>query len=436
LTLQSVNAKFVGFEKENRRKSVKVEIQETSQIARQMEVSIPWEDIAKDFSNHFQKYAKELHIPGFRKGHVPRSIVQRQFGKKIQYDFFQENFNRFYIEALKEGGVSPISEPELLEISFEEGSDLNFTLVFEVLPSFDLPDYKEGFEIDVPRYAVEDADVEEALKQIVEQRTSMEPVEGAAQEGHYVDYTELKAGDEIGVNKQTILGADAEKKAIEEQLIGMKAEESKEVEIDGESVMLTLNKVSNQIKPEINDEFAQSLGESVKDVEDLKKQLKQQIISRWDSEESKIRDAKIRSYFIDALKDLEMPQNLVEGYLDDMISNLEMKYKYNIQGNEAIRENLKPQALDELKWQLVKDRLIELELIEVSEADLDAHINELMKGVEEAQREAYRNYYRQKEPRSQLRYYLVEDEVMKYLLRYAKIKRFDVNREQRMKGEK
>ncbi|HDR03680.1 MAG TPA: trigger factor [Candidatus Marinimicrobia bacterium] len=428
-------AKFAGFEEENRRNSVKVEIQETSQIVRQVEVSIPWADIAKDFGAHFQKYAKDLHIPGFRKGHVPRSIVQRQFGKKIQFDFFQDHFNKFYVEAIKQAMLEPVSEPKLLELSFEEGSDLNFTITVEVIPNFELPAYKDSFEISVPRYAIEDSDVEEALNKIAEQRAEMIDVEGLAEAGLTANYTELRPGEELGKAYQFEIGHSGEKRAAEEFIVGMQVGETKEVEIGGETVSLTLNSLKKKSIAEINDEFARSLGETVKDLADLKEQLRRQISSHWENEEAKARDLKIREYFINALADVEIPANLVEGYTDDMLTSMEQKYNYGLKGKAELRASLRPQALQELKWQLIKERIIDLEALEVKEEELDERIEEMLTGVESSQQESYRRYYQQKEAKNQIRFHYQEDKVMKHLFSYAKITPVDVNREQRLKGE-
>ncbi len=414
---------------------MKVEIQETSQIARQMEVSIPWNDIAKDYNSYFQKYSKGLQIPGFRKGHVPRSIVQRQFGKKIQFEFFQHHFNQFFLQAVKQSMLEPVTEPELLEISFEEGEDLNFTLQVEVLPSLEVPEYKDGFEIAVPRFSIDDADVEDALQQVLEQRAALEPVEGPAEVGMHVDYTELKEGEEEGSGFEAELSEKENGRAAEAYLLGMSPGESKDIEINGEKITLTLNHLSQKILPEANDEFAQSLGETVKDLDDLKMQLQQQITSRWDNEENKIRSERIRKYFIDKLTDLELPDKLIEGYIDDMAANLEQRYNTSLRNNESIRNSLKPQAVHELKWQLLKDRIADLEAIDITETELTEHIEEQLKSVESSQLEMYRQYYNQSETKGRVRFYLLEDKVMKHLERYAKISEQEVSREQRLKGE-
>ncbi|MDZ7796594.1 MAG: trigger factor family protein [Candidatus Marinimicrobia bacterium] len=112
---------------------MKVNVKEVSPTEREMQFEQAWEDIQKDYRAFEKKFAKDIQLPGFRKGMVPLGIIEKKFGPRLNYDFINERFADYYSQALKEEELTPVSQPELLDLDFKKGDPLKLKLKFEVM---------------------------------------------------------------------------------------------------------------------------------------------------------------------------------------------------------------------------------------------------------------------------------------------------------------
>ena len=257
--------------------------------------------IEKAYQERLNKYAKTIEMPGFRKGHVPTSVIERKFGQGIReestFDCMEENLKET-IETLEEKDRPlPYSIPELQDeetlLPFKKDSDITFTVKYDIYPRFELPQYT-GLEVEVKNATVTDEDVEEEIKRLQNQNAMVMKKNGPAAEGDIVkvDYAELdEEGNEIDGSKTTdftfTIGSGYNHYKLDNEIIGMASGEEKTVEktygedeanesLRGKTLKLyvKVNEVKYRDIPEVDDDFAQDVKDEYKTVDDLKAGIK------------------------------------------------------------------------------------------------------------------------------------------------------------------
>ena len=157
----------------------------TPSTKREIEVEIPQEEVSRETEVLIQKYQKLARIPGFRRGHVPASIIRQRFSQDIQNDVIDALVPKYFRKETERLGVVPISQPRVTELQSPEGKPLHFKASFEVMPEIKVEGYKE-LRADHPEISVADDEVEESLKSLQEQKATFSPIEGRAiAEGDY-----------------------------------------------------------------------------------------------------------------------------------------------------------------------------------------------------------------------------------------------------------
>ncbi len=150
-----------------------------STTKREIQVEIPVEEVTRQTDSLIQKYQKVARIPGFRRGHVPASIIRQRFSEEIKTDMVEALIPRFFRQEAERLSLHPVSQPRVTDLHLHDGEPLRFKAAFEVLPEIKLEGYKE-LRADKPEIAVSEADVEQALTDLRERHASFNPVEGRA----------------------------------------------------------------------------------------------------------------------------------------------------------------------------------------------------------------------------------------------------------------
>ena len=153
--------------------------QRKSATKREIQVEIPVADVNRQTESLIQKYQKVARIPGFRRGHVPASIIRQRFSEEIKTDMVEALIPRFFRQEAERLSLHPVSQPRVTDLHLHDGEPLRFKAAFEVLPEIKLEGYKE-LRADKPEIAVSEADVEQALADLRERHASFNPVEGRA----------------------------------------------------------------------------------------------------------------------------------------------------------------------------------------------------------------------------------------------------------------
>ena len=196
-------------------------------------VEVPFEELKPSLDAAYQKIAKQINVPGFRRGKVPPAVIDRQVGRGPVLD---EAINAVvpqqYMAALQEHDLEPLAQPEIEVTKFEDNESLEFTAEVDVKPNFELPDY-EGLEANVEDIEITDADVEEQVEALRERFGTLVPVERAAADGDFVtiDLVAAKEGETVEGGEVTGMsykvGRGGMIDGLDEALAGLSAGEEK-----------------------------------------------------------------------------------------------------------------------------------------------------------------------------------------------------------------
>ncbi len=199
---------------------------------RELDLEIPAEEVSKAMERVAKEFARIANVPGFRRGKAPISLIRRRFADDIKGEVLQSLVPERVEKAVAEQKLTPVSQPQVDKLDYAEGQPLKFRAVFEVLPDFELGNYK-GLEIELPAMDVTDEDVAKALEETRERAAAFAPVEGRAVENG--DFVQLKllgtpAGGGDPLQADSVLchiGAEETMAAFNENLRGAKAGEHK-----------------------------------------------------------------------------------------------------------------------------------------------------------------------------------------------------------------
>ena len=376
----------------------------------------------KRLNDAYRKYSKTLNLPGFRKGRIPLSVIKRQFGPAIQGEVVQEMVEELYREASEAEGIQPVSQASIDDINFEEGQPLVFKASVDVRREITVETYK-GLKVTRPVFAVEDEHVDGRLRYKQEESATEQVVERAADldDVVFADVEELDEGGSPVADHRSedqsirlFKTEDGKPTDLAEQLIGVSAGESREVKItrpvqdahdhadcdhddheghdhddhdhedhdEGpkeETVMfrVTAKEIRERELPELDDELAQDVG-GVETLDELKTQIRNEMEAQYDQA---IRQ-RVEENLMDALIEgnpFEVPDSMVENYLDGMIESYKQEQAGHDQGidEDALREEGRDQAERGVKRFLLLDAVADQENIEVTDDDLDKHLEEM-----------------------------------------------------------
>jgi len=374
------------------------EKKENSTIELVIEVSAAEFEAAIEKVYHKQK--KNIMIPGFRKGKAPRKMIEKMYGAEVFYeDAIEESYPAAYEAALAEAGIEPVAYPklEIVEIG-QEG--YTFKAVVTVKPEASISDYK-GLIVAKPEVKVTATDVKNELKTYIDRATRLVTVERKAKKGDtaVIDFEGFKDGVAFeggkGENYSLALGSGTFVPGFEEQVIGMKAGEEKDIDITfpenytpelaGAAVVfkVKVNEVKERQEPTLDDEFAKDVSE-FDTLDELKKDLSDKLKAR--RKEQAERD--YEEAVIDALLEklvCEVPEAMVEYRADKMMED----YANRIQSQgisfdqylammgmtpEIFREQAKVSAVRSIRTGLALEAVAAAENIVISDDDADAEM--------------------------------------------------------------
>ncbi|MDM5315682.1 trigger factor [Fictibacillus sp. b24] len=355
----------------------------------------------------FKKVVKQVNVPGFRKGKMPRRLFEQRFGVESLYqDALDILLPKAYGDAVQETGIEPVDRPEVDIEKMEQGSNLVFTAKVTVKPEVKLGDYK-GLEVEKTETEVTDEDVQDELIRLLEQQAELVvKEEGTVENGDTVniDFEGFVDGEAFeggkAENYSLEIGSGSFIPGFEEQLVGEKAGAEKDVnvnfpeeyhaeELAGKPAVfkVKIHDIKSKQLPELNDEFAKEAEGDAETLEDLKKELRTKLEeSKKQEAENKTRETVIEKASENA--ELDIPEAMVNTELDRMVQefgqrlqmqgmNLDLYYQFSGTSEEALREQMKEDAGKRVRTNLVLEAIVEAENIEVSEEEIDAELSKM-----------------------------------------------------------
>jgi trigger factor len=335
---------------------VKVAVEELEACKRRLAVEAPADLVQQEWERAYGRVQKQARLPGFRKGHVPRSLVKLHFADDVRREVAEHLIPDVYRQALTEARLDPVTEPDLTEVKLEENAPLSFVAVVEVKPAIALAEYK-GVEVAHAPAAVTDADVVEALEQMREQQAEFRAVDRAAASGDLVvvDYT-LRPEDHdatTATGYHFLIGSGAVMSEIDAAAVGMKAGEEREVALrfpddhrleslrgKGGAATLKVSEVKEKVLPALDDELGKALGE-FETLEALRAEVRKQLEARREAEQRRELEDKVATAVM-ARHEFTVPDALVMRQIAHQV--------------EHARERLRRQGVDPdgVQWDVPK----------------------------------------------------------------------------------
>ena len=368
----------------------------------------------------YTKNSKYFAIPGFRKGKAPYNIVEKQYGKEIFYeDAFNELVPEIYEKELKENNVEAVSNPKIDIIQMEKGKDLKFTAIVQTKPEVKLGKYK-GIELKKIEYNVSDEDVKKEVEKMAEQNARLITIEDRPVEEKdiavidfegFVDGVAFDGGK--AENHELEIGSHSFIEGFEDQVIGMKTGEEKEIKVTfpkeyfskdlagkDATFKVKVNEIKKKELPKIDDELAKDISEfdTIKELKDsIKKRLEEANEHRAKHETE---DAVIKAV-TDAVE-IDIPSGMIETETNKMVEDMETRLSY--QGmrlnqylqfigktEQEFRKEYEETARNSVKSRLVLEAISEDAKIEADQKDIDEKIEELSKSYGKKQEELKEN---------------------------------------------
>ena len=374
----------------------------SSATKREIQVEVPAEEVTRETDSLIQKYQKLARLPGFRRGHVPASIIRQRFAEDLKSEVVEALVPRHFRRETEKLGVLPVSQPRVSDLHIHEGEPLRFKASFEVMPEIKVEGYKE-LRADKPTITVTDEEVQESLESLREQHATFTAVEGRAlADGDYAQVSldgKPKEGEGTPVHMAAIRVESAGKDTMPEfteNLRGASAgdepifdvhypEDSTDKRLAGKTLTYAVKVHSIKLKslPEQNDDFAKTLGEFASLDE-----VRQRIREGMESERKHAAERESKDKLVAELvkrNDFEVPEALVDRQIDVRLERgLRALAAQGLKPEDMkkmdlnrLRAGQREQALQEVKASLLLDRIAGEEKIEVGDEEINAEIEAL-----------------------------------------------------------
>jgi trigger factor len=376
----------------------------TSNTKREIQVEIPVEEVNRETDSLIQKYQKLARIPGFRRGHVPASVIRQRFSEDLKSDVVEALVPRYFRKETDKQGLIPVSQPQVTDLHLKDNEPLRFKATFEVMPEVKVEGYKE-LRAEKPEIVVTDEEVEKSLTGLREQHATYTSVEGRPLAD--CDYAQVsldgqpKDGDGDGkpVHMDEIMVEIAGKDTMPEFTENLRgaspgdertfdvlyAQDAAEQRLAGKTFTYTVKvqSIKQKALPELDDQFATQLGE-FKSLAEVRQRIREGMeAERKHNAEHEAKDKLVAELV--KRSEFEVPEALVDRQIDVRLERgLRALAAQGMKAEDIkkmdlnrLRVGQRDQAVQEVKASLLLDKIAEEEKIEVSDEEINVEIEAL-----------------------------------------------------------
>ena len=382
---------------------LQVDVTDISQCRKGLTVEVPVEEVNAAFEKTYGAYARHLKIPGFRPGRVPRELIKQRFAKEAEEEVVQSMVPEALQAAVAEHMLRVVGEPQIDALSIGQGEPLKFRATFEVMPEFELKEYK-GLKLTKRVATVADEDVEHALDHLRQSAAEFVPVEDRpSRDGDFVSvnlvgkYVEPPEEEDLKSDDvQVEVGANNVQPEFSENLRDVKAGDVREFRVKypeefsaeglaGKTLDFTATVVAVREKeaPELDDEFARDFGD-YENLQQLRDRIRENLTASAEARaDSGLREEVVKRILEDY--DFEVPSALVEPQAADRAREFAYLLMRNGVPSQTIKEidwegrmnEFRPLAARDVRSALVFDKIGEAEKVEVSRWEVEAEIERM-----------------------------------------------------------
>ena len=375
---------------------------EEATCRRELDLEIPADEITKATEKTAKEYARIARVPGFRPGKAPISLIKRRFAEEIKGEILQKLVPEKVEQAVAEQKLTPVSQPQVEKLEFNEGQPVKFTATFEVLPEFSLGEYK-NLEIEMPEMNLSDEDVTRTLGEMQQRAATFAPVEGRPVEND--DYVQVKLvgtpepeGEGEPLQAESVLchvGAEETMAPFNENLMGANVGDHKnfdvaypadypDTKLAGKTFHYAVDVLGIKTKklPELNDEFAKDVSDATS-LDELKTKIKEGLEHEREHRQKDLQREKVIAELV-KLHDFPVPESLVEQQMDVRLERVVRSLAQQGVDPRAVnvdwvtlRKRQEERAKDDVKAELVIDRIATEEKIESTDEELQHELEHM-----------------------------------------------------------
>jgi trigger factor len=335
---------------------------------------------------------QNAQIQGFRKGKAPLGMVKSTYGGTIERNTLDEAMQQAFEAGLKENDIHPVGPPMVKTFDFDDNKNLKMEVEVEVYPEIPLKKYK-NFSFEKSIYKIEDSDVDDSIEYIRKQKAVITPIDGESDSGNFVSFSvqEMDASGMPLIGKKyddirVQLGEGQFDTELEDQITGMKTGEERRIEkiypksagkdLAGkvEIFNISMKKVEKEELPELDNKFIEQLNFDVKTVDDLKVKVRDELELRWGQESE-------QQFYHNVVQELlhenpfDVPDAMVNNYLDKILEDIQRRDN-NI-NEEEVRKNYRADAMFNIKWFQLKEKIAEDENLKATDEDFKTFLENI-----------------------------------------------------------
>jgi len=375
---------------------------EASGVKREIEIEVPADEVTRETESLIQKYQKTARLPGFRRGHVPASIIRQRFSEDLKSDVVEALVPRYFRREADRLGLKPVSQPRVSDLHVHDNEPLRFRASFEVMPEIKVEGYRE-LRAEKTEINVTDEEVEQTLNGLREQHATYSTIDGRAlQDGDFAQASldgQPKDGQGKPVHMDEVLveiGGKNTMPEFSENLRGVTAgeertfgvtypEDSSDRRLAGKAFTYTVKvqSVKQKTVPELNDQFAKELGEFA-DLAEVRKRIREGM----EAERTQIAEREAKEKLVEQLvrrNEFEVPEALVERQIDSRLDRgLRSLVAQGLRAEDLkkmdlkrLRSDQRDHALHDVKASLLLEKIAQEEKIEVSEEEISREVEAL-----------------------------------------------------------
>jgi len=417
---------------------MQVSVETTSNIERRMTIGVPAQEIDKAVEKRLQETARTVRMNGFRPGKVPYKVVKRRFGDSVRQEVVGEVMRDSYVKALEESDVSPAGWPRFEPKTMEEGKDLEFVAIFEVLPEIELGDLSK-IEVEKMVAEVTDKDIDKMIDNLRRQQATMKEVKRKSKNKDtvtidfkgYIDGEAFEGGE--AQDHRLELGSGQMIPGFEKGIVGAKAGEDIEVEVTfpedyhnedlkGKPAKfeISVKKVEEAQLPELNEEFFQRFGIEA----DSEEAFREEVKKNMERELKQAMSAKVKNDVVDGLletTEVEVPQALIDQEIDRLRNDAVQRFGGQMDPQQLPKEIFQDQASRRVKTGLLFKEIVKANDLKADDEKVDEKIREIASTYEQPE-EVVTHFNSNPEQKAQIESVVLEDAVVDFVLDQAKVK--------------
>ncbi len=411
---------------------MKTEIKDITQCVKELTITIESEQALSDYRKVLNEVKNYVMIPGFRKGKIPISLIESNYGKWVKDEFYNKKLNDYYKAALDELKINPVNQGEATKIEWEKGQNLVATFKYEVMPKVIIKKYK-NLEIPFEKTKFKVKMVDDTIEDFRNQMATVIDADSPSKKGdiieakvHFLDEQENITKD---INRTFVLGENAYSDTFNKNLTNIKVGDeiktklfTKAQKTDDKDIteklkdkqfLIKVLTIKRKILPELNDEFAKDI--EYDSVEDLRQKVADELKKKILKENNEM----LRNAIIEQLikvNPLEIPSSMSKNYAEQMAKNYAESYKMDINKVISIYEKM---AEHQLKSHYILTEIKQIEKIEITDFDKEKIIKEAAENLK-MEIDKYKELYKKQIESEDFKYAAEEKKLFELIKKSSK----------------